>query len=100
VSGPGDFVAAFEAAKRCHAEALVLVDNAFFTKHRAEILDRAAKQSLPVFALWRPFAEAGALMAYGASTPAIYRRAAHYVDHILKVRALQTCRLSSRRNSS
>jgi putative ABC transport system substrate-binding protein len=51
VSGPGDFVAAFEAAKRCHAEALVLVDNAFFTKHRAEILDRAAKQSLPVFAL-------------------------------------------------
>jgi putative tryptophan/tyrosine transport system substrate-binding protein len=59
-------------------------DNAFFTKHRAEILDRAAKHSLPVFALWRPFAEAGALMAYGASTPAIYRRAAHYVDRILK----------------
>ena len=84
VSGPGDFVAAFEAAKRGHAEALVLVDNAFFTKHRAEILDRAAKQPLPVFALWRTFAEAGALMAYGASTPAIYRRAAHYVDRILK----------------
>lgn len=80
VSGPGDFA----RAKSGHAEALVLVDNAFFTKHRAEILDRAAKHSLPVFALWRPFAEAGALMAYGASTPAIYRRAAHYVDRILK----------------
>jgi putative ABC transport system substrate-binding protein len=84
VSGPGDFVGAFEAAKRGHAEALILVDNAFFTKHRAEILDRAAKHSLPVFSLWRPFAEAGALMAYGARTPPIYRRAAHYVDRILK----------------
>jgi putative ABC transport system substrate-binding protein len=84
VNGPGGFVAAFEAAKSADAHALVLVDNAFFTKHRAEIVELAAKHSLPVFALWKTFAEAGALMAYGASTPPIYRRAAYYVDRILK----------------
>ena len=84
VNGPGGFLEAFEAAKNTGAQALVVVDNAFITKHRAEIVELAAKHSLPVFALWKTFAEAGALMAYGASTPAIYRRAAYYVDRILK----------------
>jgi ABC-type uncharacterized transport system substrate-binding protein len=84
VNGPGGFVGAFEAAKRADAHALVLVDNAFITKHRAEIVGLAAKHSLPVFALWKTFAEAGALMAYGASTPPIYGRAAYYVDRVLK----------------
>jgi ABC-type uncharacterized transport system substrate-binding protein len=84
VRGPDGFVEAFEAAKSADAHALVLVDNAFITKHRAEIVELAAKHSLPVFSLFKPLAEAGALMAYGASTPPIYRRAAHYVDRILK----------------
>jgi putative tryptophan/tyrosine transport system substrate-binding protein len=84
VNGPGGFVGAFEAAKNAGAQALVVVDDAFITKHRAEIVDFAGKHSLPVFALWKTFAEAGALMAYGASTPPIYRRAAYYVDRILK----------------
>jgi putative tryptophan/tyrosine transport system substrate-binding protein len=82
--GPDGFVEAFEAAKSADAHALVLVDNAFITKHRAEIVKLAAKHSLPVFSLFKPLAEAGALMAYGASTPPIYRRAAYYVDRILK----------------
>jgi putative tryptophan/tyrosine transport system substrate-binding protein len=39
---------------------------------------------LPVVALFKPFSEAGALIAYGPSTPAMYRRAAYYVDRILR----------------
>ena len=84
VRGSDGFVGAFEGAKSADAHALVLADNAFFTKHRTEIVKLAAKHSLPVFALWKTFAEAGALMAYGASTSPIYRRAAYYVDRILK----------------
>jgi putative ABC transport system substrate-binding protein len=84
VNGLDDLTGAFEAAKRGQVEAVVVVDDALITHHRVELLDLAIRHSLPVFALWKPFAEAGALMAYGASTPAIYRRAAHYVDRILK----------------
>ena len=84
VTGSGDFPGVVEAAKNGRVQALVVVDDAFITKHRLEILDLATRHSLPVFSLWKDFAEDGALMAYGASTPAIYRRAAHYLDRILK----------------
>jgi putative ABC transport system substrate-binding protein len=84
VNSPGDLPEAFDAGRRGHSQALVVVDDAFITKHRRKILDLAMRHSLPVFALFRPFAEDGALMAYGASAPPIYRRAAFYVDRILK----------------
>lgn len=79
-----DFAAAVEAAKRDGAGALIVVDDAFVTRHRAELLKLAGKHSLPVFSLFEPVAEAGGLMAYGPSTPDMYRRAAYYVDRILK----------------
>ncbi len=52
-------------------------------------LSRSASQnerehSLPVISLYKDFAEAGGLLGYGASPPAIYRRSAYYVDRILK----------------
>jgi putative ABC transport system substrate-binding protein len=84
VNGPDDFFKAFETAKNGHAEALVVVDDALVTRHRVELLDLATKHSLPVVSLFKPFAEAGALIAYGPSTPPMYRRAAYYVDRILK----------------
>jgi ABC-type uncharacterized transport system substrate-binding protein len=84
VHSPADLPEAFDAGRRGHSQALVVVDDAFITKHRRKILDLAMRHSLPVFALFRPFAEDGALMAYGASAPPIYRRAAFYVDRILK----------------
>jgi ABC-type uncharacterized transport system substrate-binding protein len=43
-----------------------------------------ARNSLPVVSLYKPFAQAGALLAYGPSTPAMYQRAAYYVDRIRK----------------
>ncbi len=84
VRGASDFLGAFEAAARGRAEALVVVDDALITKNRVQILALAAKHSLPVVSLYKDFVEAGGLFAYGASPPAIYRRAAHYVDQILK----------------
>ena len=79
-----DFVAAVEAAKRDGAGALIVVDDAFVTRHRVELVKLAGKHSLPVFSLFEPVAEAGGLMAYGPSTSDMYRRAAYYVDRILK----------------
>ena len=84
VNGAADFVAALATAKKDGVEALVVVDDALITRYRQEILDLAAKHALPVFALFRPMADAGAVMTYGPSAPAIYRRTAHYVDRILK----------------
>ncbi len=47
-------------------------------------LDFAAKRRLPAMYAWREFVEAGGLMAYGPSIASNYRRAATYVDKILK----------------
>jgi putative ABC transport system substrate-binding protein len=84
VRAPSDFLGAFQAAARRRAEALVVFEDVWLTKHRVQILDLAAKPSLPVISLYKDFAEAGGLLAYGASPAAIYRRAAYYVDRILK----------------
>jgi putative ABC transport system substrate-binding protein len=79
-----DFLGAFETAARGRAEAVVVVDDALITKYRVEILRLALKHSLPVISLYKPFVEAGGLIAYGASTLQMYRRPADYVDKILK----------------
>jgi ABC-type uncharacterized transport system substrate-binding protein len=84
IQGPSDFVGAFEVAARGRAGALLVVDDAFVTRHRAQILELAAKHSLPVISMFAPFVEGGGLMAYGPSIRDMYRRAAHYVDKILK----------------
>ena len=84
VQNPADFLGAFETVTRSRAEAVVVVDDAMVTRHRAEILRLARKYSLPVISLYKPFAEAGGLLAYGASTVDMYRHAADYVDKILK----------------
>ena len=84
VRDPGDYAGAFEAALRARSEALFVMDDGAITKHRRQILDLAAKHSLPVVSIYRDFAEAGGLIAYGPSLNAVYRRAATYVDRILK----------------
>jgi putative ABC transport system substrate-binding protein len=74
VQGPEDLRRAAETATRDRAEALVLLDDAFITRHREQILNLAAQRRLPVVSLYKPFVAAGGLFAYGASTAAIYRR--------------------------
>ena len=84
VHGPGDFLDAFRNATRSGAEAVVVVDDVFITKHRFQILDLAAHHSLPIISQFKDFAKAGSLVSYGPNTSAMYRRAAYYVDKILK----------------
>ena len=53
VRGPSEFLAVFEAAARGRAEAVFINDDAFMTRHRVQILDLAAKHSLPVLTLYK-----------------------------------------------
>ncbi|MGB8561839.1 MAG: ABC transporter substrate binding protein, partial [Pseudolabrys sp.] len=80
----GDLITAFQTASRSRAEVLIVLADVVATQHRGEILNLAATHSLAVVSQYRAFAEAGALLAYGPSTSAMYRRAAYYVDRILK----------------
>jgi putative tryptophan/tyrosine transport system substrate-binding protein len=84
VHGQGELIAAFQAATHGRAEALIVIEDVVATRHRVEILNLAATHALAVVSQYRAFAEAGALLAYGPSTSAMYRRAAYYVDRILK----------------
>ena len=84
VYGPNDYASAFEVASRARSEALFVMEDGAITKHRHEILDLAAKHSLPVVSIYRDFAKSGGLIAYGPSLDVVYRRAAVYVDMLFK----------------
>jgi putative ABC transport system substrate-binding protein len=84
VRDPGEFDTAFSVMKRERADGLVLCADSMFGTYRTRILDLATRGSLPVIFWQSAFAEAGALMSYGTSYPHLFRRAAVYVDKILK----------------
>ena len=79
-----DFAAAFETASRAKAEALFVMDDGAITKHRQRILELAEKHRLPVVSIYRDFAASGGLIAYGPNLDVVYRRAAVYVDKLLR----------------
>ena len=84
VRDPKDYEHAFEMASRAQSEALFVMDDGAITQHRREILDLAAKHNLPVVSIYRDFARAGGLIAYGPNLKIVYRRAADYVDKLIK----------------
>jgi ABC-type uncharacterized transport system substrate-binding protein len=84
VNSPADLIGAFQAATRGRVDALVVIEDVVATQHRVEILNLAATHSLAVVGQYKAFADAGALLAYGPSPSAMYRRTAYYVDRILK----------------
>jgi putative ABC transport system substrate-binding protein len=84
VRKPAEFPRAFEAAGAGRAEALFVTAQPFTNQHRAQILDLVAKHRLPAIYTLRGFVDAGGLMSYGPSQADQYRRAATYVDRILK----------------
>ncbi|HEY7231507.1 MAG TPA: ABC transporter substrate-binding protein [Pseudolabrys sp.] len=79
-----DLAGAFETAAKSQAEALFVMDDGAMTEQRQKILELAAKQQLPVVSIYRDFAKAGALIAYGPNLDDVYRRAAVYVDKLIK----------------
>jgi len=84
VREPDDFPGAFDAARGGRAEALIVTAQPFTLRHRAQIVDLVAKHRLPAIYTARGFVDAGGLMAYGPSLPDLHRRAAGYVDKILR----------------
>ena len=82
-SNPEELDRAFKQAGR-QAHALVLIPDPVFLAHRQKITALAAKHGLPAMYGQREFADAGGLMAYGPDRTAMFRRAADFVDKILK----------------
>lgn len=78
------FDAAFVAMKRAHVDAVILAVNTPFIADRRRLADLALSHRLPMMAPAREYAEAGALVSYGTDYPDLFRRAAGYVDRILK----------------
>src|SRR5258707_1121229 len=84
VRGPEDFEAAFAAATRGNAHALVAFDDPLTVAYRPRIVALAASSRLPAMYGFREFPDEGGLMSYGASFVDLLRRAATFVDKILK----------------
>jgi putative tryptophan/tyrosine transport system substrate-binding protein len=84
VRTPEEFAQATQEAVRSHCAVLVAVQNPIFSIHRTRIAQLALQHRLPLLSGEPLSAEAGALMMYGASLLEAWRRAATFVDKILK----------------
>ncbi len=82
--GPEEIDRAFARIAKERTRALLVLSDPVFTTHRGQIAELAVKHRLPAVSGATEFAEAGFLMSYGASYPESSRRAATYVDKILK----------------
>jgi putative ABC transport system substrate-binding protein len=84
VREPKDFDDAFKAAVKSRAGGLITLEDPFTIAHRTRIVDLALRHRLPAVYAVRPFVEAGGLMSYGPDRADQNRRAAAFVDKILK----------------
>ena len=85
VSRPEDFEVAFVEARKNRAEALIVLSSAFFYARRTQLVALAAKHRLPTIYHQKAFVvDSGGLMSYGPDFHDLFRRAAGYVDKILK----------------
>jgi putative tryptophan/tyrosine transport system substrate-binding protein len=84
VLSPKDIETAFRTASKARADTVLELPSFVFNSHRTEIAKLAVKSQLPAIYPQREFAEDGGLMSYGVSYTDLFRRAATYVDKILK----------------
>ncbi|HET7005807.1 MAG TPA: ABC transporter substrate-binding protein [Candidatus Binatia bacterium] len=84
ILSPRDIETAFQNAHKERAEAVLKLTNPIATQHRAQIIKHAEEYRLPAIYDRAEFVEDGGLMSYGVSSTDLFRRAATYVDKILK----------------
>jgi putative tryptophan/tyrosine transport system substrate-binding protein len=84
VRNPKDIETAFRAASKGRADAVLVLTSQVFTSHRKQLVELAVKNRLPVTYFRREFVEDGGLMSYAVNQLDLDRRAASYVDKILK----------------
>jgi putative ABC transport system substrate-binding protein len=82
--GHADFDRAFSEMTRARAGAVTVLGSVAFANERRRLVDLAAKNRLPVVYMERDYVDAGGLMSYGPNVADLFRRAATYVDKILK----------------
>jgi putative ABC transport system substrate-binding protein len=86
VRAPKDMETAFRAAGKARADSIIVLSGPMVNSHRSQIVDLAVKSRLPAIYPWPEYVEDGGLMSYGPSLTDLFRRAATYVDKILKGR--------------
>jgi putative ABC transport system substrate-binding protein len=79
-----DIETSFRAAGKERADAVLVLSDSLFTSQRMQIIDLAVKSRLPASYARPEFVQSGGLMTYGPNINDLYRRAATYVDKILK----------------
>jgi putative tryptophan/tyrosine transport system substrate-binding protein len=82
--GPQDLEGMFDVIARSHPDALMTTADVLILSYRARIVQFAAKRRLPSMYPDKEYVVAGGLMFYGGSISEMYRRAAIYIDRILK----------------
>ena len=84
VRGPEDFASAFAGMARVRPDALFMVSDALTTVNRKQVLEFAAAHRIPAMYEFSFLVQDGGLISYGAKLEEMFRRAASYVDRILK----------------
>ena len=80
----GELARAFTTARNGSVQAILVLPSPFFHLHRHQLISLAASYRLPAVYELEDYVQGGGLMSYGVSIPDMYRRAARYVDRILK----------------
>jgi putative tryptophan/tyrosine transport system substrate-binding protein len=75
---------AIAAAVQARVAAIMVIDDPVMTSYHRAVMRLAGDHALPVFSQYSEYVDGGAVMAYGPSLPALYRRGAVYVDRILR----------------
>jgi putative tryptophan/tyrosine transport system substrate-binding protein len=84
IRGPNEIETAFQEARKGRADAVLVLTSAVFVLHRSQLADLAIKSRLPMIYDRREFVDDGGFMSYGTSFADLSRRAATFVDKILK----------------
>jgi len=100
VKGADDLETAFTVIRKNRAGGIIVLSDPMFGTHRRRIAEFTVKSRLPAIYPGPEFVDAGGLMSYGNNFDDLFRRAATYVDKILKVPSPPTFRWSSRKSSS